>query len=144
MPQSNGKLGHGGVEYIARVLACDPKTIRQGLHDLEEAEDAAAGRIRKQGGRPRRVVAQPTLEATLRQLRVHRWRSDARRRAVDQSVAARVVATAVGIGYPRQSAHNPAGAAQTQAGPPHARKKTMGHHPDRNAQFENIARLRLV
>jgi hypothetical protein len=25
------KLGHGGVEYIAQVLACDPKTIRQGL-----------------------------------------------------------------------------------------------------------------
>ena len=44
------KLGHGGVEYIAQVLACDPKTIRQGLHDLEEAEDAAAGRIRKKGG----------------------------------------------------------------------------------------------
>ena len=43
-------LGHGGVEYIARVLACDPKTIRQGLHDLEEAEDAAAGRLRKKGG----------------------------------------------------------------------------------------------
>ena len=46
------KLGHGGVEYIARVLGCDPQTIRQGLRDLEEAEDAAAGRIRKKGGTP--------------------------------------------------------------------------------------------
>ena len=44
------KLGHGGIEYIARVLACDPQTIRQGLRDLEEEEDAAAGRIRKKGG----------------------------------------------------------------------------------------------
>jgi hypothetical protein len=44
------KLGHGGVEYIARLLACDPKTIRQGLHELEEEADAAAGRIRKKGG----------------------------------------------------------------------------------------------
>ena len=43
------KLGPGGVEYIAQVLACDPKTIRQGLRDLEEEEDAAAGRIRKKG-----------------------------------------------------------------------------------------------
>jgi hypothetical protein len=43
------KLGHGGVEYIARLLSCDPKTIRQGLRELEEAEDAAAGRIRKKG-----------------------------------------------------------------------------------------------
>lgn len=43
------KLGHGGVEYIARVLQCDPKTIRQGLTELEEPEDPAAGRIRKKG-----------------------------------------------------------------------------------------------
>ena len=43
------KLGHGGIEYMARVLACDPKTIRQGLRELEEAEDAAAGRSRKKG-----------------------------------------------------------------------------------------------
>jgi hypothetical protein len=48
------KLGHGGIEYIAQVLACDPKTIRQGLRELEEAEDAAAGRIRKKGGDARR------------------------------------------------------------------------------------------
>ena len=43
------KLGHGGVEYIARLLSCDPKTIRQGLKDLEGPEDAAAGRVRKKG-----------------------------------------------------------------------------------------------
>ena len=43
------KLGHGGIEYIARVLQCDPKTIRQGLTELEEPEDLAAGRIRKKG-----------------------------------------------------------------------------------------------
>ena len=43
------KLGQGGVEYIARLLACDPKTIRQGLADLEEPEDPAADRVRKKG-----------------------------------------------------------------------------------------------
>ena len=48
------KLGRGGIEYIARVLACDPKTVRQGLRELEEAEDAAAGRIRKKGADARR------------------------------------------------------------------------------------------
>ena len=37
------------MEYIARVLQCDPKTIRQGLKDLEDPEDAAAGRVRKKG-----------------------------------------------------------------------------------------------
>jgi hypothetical protein len=45
------KLGHGGVEYVARVLACDPKTVRQGLKELEgpEPQDPAAGRVRKKG-----------------------------------------------------------------------------------------------
>jgi len=47
------KLGPGGVEYIAQVLGCDPKTIRQGLRELEEPEDAAAGRIRKKGAAAR-------------------------------------------------------------------------------------------
>jgi hypothetical protein len=43
------KLGHGGVEYIARLFQCDPKSIRQGMADLEAPEDAAAGRVRKKG-----------------------------------------------------------------------------------------------
>jgi hypothetical protein len=43
------KLGHGGLEYIARVLSCDPKTIRQGLKDLESPEDPASRRVRKKG-----------------------------------------------------------------------------------------------
>ena len=55
------KLGHGGVEYIARVLGCDPQTIRQGLRDLEEAEDAAAGRIRKKGADARRAPSHSRL-----------------------------------------------------------------------------------
>ena len=33
------KLGHGGIEYIAQLLQCDPKTIRQGQTELEEADD---------------------------------------------------------------------------------------------------------
>jgi hypothetical protein len=49
------KLGHGGGEDIARVFECDPKTIRQGLRALAEAQDAAAGRIRKKGGGARRA-----------------------------------------------------------------------------------------
>lgn len=44
------KLGHGGVEYIARVLGCDEKTIRQGRSDVERLpHDEAAGRVRKKG-----------------------------------------------------------------------------------------------
>lgn len=43
------KLGHGGIDYISRLLSCDPKTIRQGLQDLESSEDQAAARVRKKG-----------------------------------------------------------------------------------------------
>ncbi len=43
------KLGHGGTEYIAALFALDPKTIRQGLADLDAPEDPAGGRIRKKG-----------------------------------------------------------------------------------------------
>lgn len=43
------KLGHGGVEYIAGVLGCDPKTIRLGLRELEGEGDLDTGRSRKKG-----------------------------------------------------------------------------------------------
>lgn len=45
-----GKLGHGGVAYIARLFGCDPDTIRRGWVDVEFLpEDAAEGRVRKKG-----------------------------------------------------------------------------------------------
>lgn len=45
------KLGHGGTEYVAGVLGCDPKTIRHGRAEVEQLpHDAAAGRVRKKGG----------------------------------------------------------------------------------------------
>lgn len=43
------KLGHGGTEYIAGVLGCDPKTIRLGLTELEGGEDLDTGHSRKKG-----------------------------------------------------------------------------------------------
>ena len=43
------KLGHGGIEYVACLLACDPKTIRQGQSELEGTDDLGSGRVRKKG-----------------------------------------------------------------------------------------------
>ena len=43
------KLGHGGVEYIAGLFGCDPKTIRQGQAELEGTDDLDTGRVRKKG-----------------------------------------------------------------------------------------------
>ena len=43
------KLGHGGIEYVAQVLGCDPKTIRQGQTELEGPDDLDGHRDRKKG-----------------------------------------------------------------------------------------------
>jgi hypothetical protein len=43
------KLGHGGIEYIARLLDCDPKTVRQGQAELEGSATLTPGGIRKKG-----------------------------------------------------------------------------------------------
>ncbi len=43
------KLGHGGIEYVARLLGCDSKTIRQGQSELEGTDDLDDGRVRKKG-----------------------------------------------------------------------------------------------
>ena len=49
------RLGHGGLEYVASLLECDPKTIRHGQLDMQQLqeqppEDVAPGqRVRKKG-----------------------------------------------------------------------------------------------
>ncbi len=43
------KLGHGGMEYISRLLGCDPKTIRQGITELESDHELDTQRQRKKG-----------------------------------------------------------------------------------------------
>ena len=45
------KLGHGGIEYISKVLGIDPKTIRQGQRDLDDLPEGprAAGPQARRG-----------------------------------------------------------------------------------------------
>jgi hypothetical protein len=43
------KLEHGGLEYIAALLGCDPKTIRQGMADLADLPNVPPERCRKKG-----------------------------------------------------------------------------------------------
>jgi hypothetical protein len=49
------KLGHGGTDYIATLLDCDPKTIRRGQGDLEQLQAlplqdiTPSTRVRKKG-----------------------------------------------------------------------------------------------
>ena len=45
------KLGHGGTRYIAKVLGCDPQTVKDGRRELKQLPDDPAGsRVRKPGG----------------------------------------------------------------------------------------------
>jgi hypothetical protein len=43
------KLGHGGVEYVARVMGCDPKTVRLGLDEMQSESELSVDRQRKKG-----------------------------------------------------------------------------------------------
>jgi hypothetical protein len=49
------RLGHGGLEYVADVLGCDPKTIRQGQRDLDQLPDGLGDRVRQKGAGRRSV-----------------------------------------------------------------------------------------
>lgn len=52
-----GKLGHGGIEYVAMVLGCSTRTIERGADELDQLPaDPAAGRVRRPGaGRKKRL-----------------------------------------------------------------------------------------
>jgi hypothetical protein len=55
------KLGHGGIEYIAGIMQCDPKTIRQGQAEVEELPtDPVGDRVRKKGVAAGRTSASST------------------------------------------------------------------------------------
>jgi hypothetical protein len=43
------KLDHGGIKYVAELLGCDPKTIWQGMVDLQNLPDVPPERCRKKG-----------------------------------------------------------------------------------------------
>jgi Rhodopirellula transposase DDE domain len=64
------RLGHGGIEYVARVLGCSRRTIERGLNELDDLpHDPAAGRVRRPGGgRKKKIEADPQLEGNLKSL----------------------------------------------------------------------------
>jgi len=41
------KLGHGGIGYVAALFGLDPKTVRHGLAELEQADEPVPDRVRK-------------------------------------------------------------------------------------------------
>ncbi len=44
------RVGHGGIEYVAKVFECSQRTIERGLADLDRLpHDPATGRVRRPG-----------------------------------------------------------------------------------------------
>ncbi|MCG8046076.1 MAG: hypothetical protein JAY75_19680 [Candidatus Thiodiazotropha taylori] len=43
------KLGHGGIEFISKLLNCDQKTITSGIREIRHQEKLSTERQRKKG-----------------------------------------------------------------------------------------------
>jgi hypothetical protein len=140
------KLGHGGAGYIARILGIDPKTIRQGQRDLADLPERPEARVRKPGGgRRRRLDQDPKVDEDFRKVLVERtagspaeesliWTNLTKTEIVDlmQECGSYVSVHIVDQLLDRYDYH------ERKA----LRMVPMSGHPDRDAQFEAIARLK--
>jgi hypothetical protein len=146
------KLGHGGIEYLTTLLGCDPKTIRHGQQDLQRLADqdlediAPDERVRKQGGgRKPATESLPDLVSSSHAVLEDQTAGDPMRQEVigtdltpreigealmekDLYVCQQVIRQLLDdAGYRRR---------QIQ------KYLDMGAHEDRDAQFQNIARIK--
>ena len=140
------KLGHGGTEYIAGVLGIDPKTIRHGRHDLDDLPERPAPRVREPGGgRKPKLEKDPKIDEDFRKVLVEHtagspteesliWTDLTKTEIVDlmQECGSYVSVHIVDQLLDRHGFHERTA----------LRMQPMARHPDRDAQFETIARLK--
>jgi Rhodopirellula transposase DDE domain len=140
------KLGHGGIEYISKVLGIDPKTIRQGQRDLKNLPEGPTARVRAPGGgRKRKIDEDPELDADFCKVLVTYtagspteesliWTNLTKTEIVDlmQDCGDYISVHIVDQLLERHGFH------QRKA----LRMEPLSRHPDRNSQFEIIARLK--
>jgi hypothetical protein len=140
------KLGHGGTEYIAGVLGLDPKTIRRGRGDLDDLPERPAPRVRRPGGGRRpKLQGDPEIDEDFRRVLVEHtagspadesliWTDLTKTRIVDlmQDCGSYVSVHIVDQLLDRHGFH------RRKA----LRMRPLARHPDRDTQFETIARLR--
>jgi hypothetical protein len=140
------KLGHGGIEYISRILGVDPKTIRQGQRDLEDLPEGPTARVREPGGgRKPKIEDDPKIDEDFRKVLVEHtagspteetliWTNLTKTEIVDlmQDCGSYVSVHIVDQLLDRHGYH------ERKA----LRMEPQSRHPDRNTQFETIARLK--
>ncbi|MBX3416869.1 MAG: ISAzo13 family transposase [Pirellulaceae bacterium] len=136
-------LGHGGITAVSKATGISDRTIRNGIRELNSTEHLTSDRQRRLGGgRKKREVEQPNLVSALEELLNPVTRGDPQSHMRWTCKSTRILArelnrqgfnvssTKVGqilrsMGYSLQS----------------NRKSIEGkQHPDRNAQFEFIAK----
>jgi DDE family transposase len=141
-----GKLGHGGIEYIASVLGVDPKTIAQGQRDLDDLSDQPQSRVRKAGGgRKRKLEIDPKIDDDFQKVLREQtagsptqesliWTNLTKTEIVDlmQDCGSHVSVHIVDQLLDQHGYH------QRKA----LRMEPLSRHPDRNRQFETIVGLK--
>ena len=140
------KLGHGGLEYIAKVLGVDPKTIRHGQRDLEDLPVGPASRARRPGGgRKRRLDQDPDITTNFHKVLLDRtagsptaesliWTNLTKIEIVD---GMRECGSFVSVHIVSQLLDQE-GFHQRKA----LRMEPLSRHPDRDRQFQEIGRLK--
>jgi hypothetical protein len=142
------KLPRGGQHYIAELLGCTTKTIRRGLHELAHpAALPAAGRIRHPGGGRKRLLDRaPELDEQFTQVLQDHTAGDPMNGDIHWTnltsgqIAAQLTAAhgqPVGVHVVKQLLKRHKYVRRK------ARKcKRLGDCADREAQFENIRKLK--
>lgn len=140
------KLGHGGIDYVSGLFEMDPKTVRRGLTELELPDDPAQSRVRKKGaGRKASIEHKPMLEENFLKLLAEFTAGDPMRDGVLWTSLSRseINRRLAEMGTPA-SRHTVRkllkkhGLGQRKT----RKKKPLGSHPDRDSQFQNIAKLK--
>ena len=140
------KLGHGGIEYISKLFDVDPKTVRRGMTELEQTGDPVPERVRKEGGGRKTATERlPQLEGNFLKILAEFTAGDPMREGVLWTNLSRGEISrrlrAMGTPASRHTVRKLMkmhGLGQRKV----RKKKSLGAHPDRDAQFQNIAKLK--
>ncbi len=146
------KLGHGGLLYITTLLGCDAKTVRQGQQDLQQLADqdlediAPDERIRRPGGgrKPATESLPDLLPSFHAVLEDHTGGDPMREEVIWTDLTPREIVEALMEKdlYVSQQIIRQLLDAEGYRRRQIEKYLDMGGHEDRNAQFENIARIK--